>query len=265
MELGTSSVEGLRRQIFLLGKELEALNNSKESLYKEKANLDSCLAKAIIEANKFREEKRAIDEEIKAKKQLRTKLNQELKAYSAKLKTLKKNLKKNPKALRQKIEAMQYAIETEGLSFEKEKIYMDKIKSIKEELALLAPIEAELKEYTSKKELADQIHKEIQNLASKSTKCFELLTFTAKSISEIKSSRAEIQKKLKELKTQIELKNQLLADALSQWLDLTKTTAPEISLKNIELELINKFKNSKRLTKDDILKLQRLATDNLQP
>lgn len=265
MELGTpADVEKLRRQIALLGRELEALNNSKESLYKEKADFDALLSNTIAEANELKTKKKETDEEIKKKKQLRTELNKELKAQGAKLKSqkpaTKTKIKLSPAAIRKQIEAMQYSIETEGLSFEKETLYMERINRLKAELAELAPAESESKEFVAKKILADQAHVEIQKLAIESTKGFELLTSKAKAIIEAKASRVKIQVRLKDLKSQIEFKNQDLAEALGQWLTVTKDIAPEISAEAAEAEFINKFKNSKKLTKDDILKLQRLAT-----
>ncbi len=266
MELGTSSdIEKLRHQIALLGRELEALNNSKESLYKEKADFDNLLSTTIAEANELKAKKKTTDEEIKKKKQLRTDLNKELKAYSTKLKSQKAASPKakgklSPEIVKRQIEAMQYAIETEGLSFEKEILYMDRIKRLKAEVAAFAPVEAESKELAAKKVQADQAHIEIQKLATESTKGFELLTSKAKAIIEAKAARVNVQIKLKDLKSQIEFKNQDLAEALSQWLTVTKDIAPELSPEAAEAEFINKFKNSKKLTKDDILKLQRLAT-----
>jgi uncharacterized coiled-coil DUF342 family protein len=266
MELGTSSdIEKLRHQIAFLGRELEALNNSKELSYREKSDFDNLLSTTIAEANELKAKKKITDDEIKRKKQLRTDLNKELKAYSTKLKSQKATGSKakgklSPDMVKRQIEAMQYAIETEGLSFEKEILYMDRIKRLKAEIVALAPIEAESKELSAKKVQADTAHIEIQKLATESTKGFELLTSKAKAIIEAKAARVKVQVKLKDLKAQIEFKNQELAEALSQWLSITKDMAPEISAEAAEAEFINKFKNSKKLTKDDILKLQRLAT-----
>jgi uncharacterized coiled-coil DUF342 family protein len=266
MELGTSSdIEKLRHQIALLGRELEAFNNSKESLYKEKSNFDNLLSTTIAEANELKAKKKTTDDEIKKKKQLRTDLNKELKAYSAKLKSQKATGPKargrlSPEMVKRQIEAMQYAIETEGLSFEKEILYMDRIKRLKAEIVALGPIEAESKELAAKKTQADTAHVEIQKLATESTKSFELLTSKAKTIIEAKAARTNVQTKLRDLKSQIELKNQELAEALGQWLTVTKDIAPELSPEAAEAEFINKFKSFKKLTKDDILKLQRLAT-----
>lgn len=266
MELGTTSdIEKLRHRIALLGRELETLNNSKESFYKEKADFDNLLSTTIAEANELKAKKKATDEEIKKKKLLRTDLNKELKAHSTKLKSqklagTKTKGKLSPEVIKKQIEAMQYSIETEGLSFEKETLYMDRINRLRAELAAYGPVEAEAKEIAAKKTQADQAHVEIQQLATESTKGFELLTAKAKAIIEAKATRIKVQTKLKDLKSQIEMKNQELAEALGQWLIVTKDIAPELSPEAAEAEFINKFKNSKKLTKDDILKLQRLAT-----
>jgi len=263
MGLGPAEIEKLRHQIAILGRELETLNNSKESLYDEKANFDNLLSSTIADANELKAKKRITDDEIKKKKQLRTDLNKELKAHSIKLKSQKPSNKirgkLSPDAIKKQIEAMQYSIETEGLSFEKETLYMDRINRLKAELAALGPIEAESKELSSKKVQADSAHTEVQKLAIESTKNFELLTIKAKAIIEAKAKRIAIQTKLRDIKGEIEAKNQELAEALSQWLLVSKDIIPEISAEAAEAEFINKFKTSKKLTKDDILKLQRLA------
>jgi uncharacterized coiled-coil DUF342 family protein len=271
MELSTpADVEKLRYRIAQLGKELEALNNSKEVLYKEKATFDNLLSSTIAEANELKTKKRAVDDEIKKKKELRTELNKELKTQNIKLKaqkpavssSAKPKIRQSADAIKKQIEAMQYAIETEGLSFEKETQYMDKIKRLRAELAQIAPADAESKknreEFSTKKTQADLAHTEIQTLAAESTKDFESLTAKAKAIIDAKAKRVAIQAKLKDLKIQIEAKNQDLSETLSSWLLVAKEM-PVMSAAAAEEEVINKFKSSKKLTKDDLLKLQRLA------
>lgn len=271
MELSAiAEIEKLRHQIAVLGKDLESLNNSKESLYKEKTSFDAFLSNTIAQANELKANKKITDEDIKSKKVLRTTLNKELKEFSTKFKESqraqigKKEKKRlSPEATKKQIEAMQYAIETEGLSFEKEKQYMDKIKQLKAELAESSKEMSgskELRETVSaKKTQADSIHIEVQKLAETSTKSFDQLTLKAKQIIEAKNKRIEIQNKLKDIKAQIEAKNQELSEALNVWLTVSKDLPVPVSAEMSEAEVINKFKNSKKLTKDDILKLQRLA------
>lgn len=272
MELSANAeIEKLRHQIAVLGKDLESLNNSKESLYKEKTSFDAFLSNTIAQANELKANKKATDEEIKSKKVLRTTLNKELKEFSTKLKEQQKasaghkeKKRLSPEAVKKQIEAMQYAIETEGLSFEKEKQYMDKIKQLKAEIAESSKEmggSKELRETVSaKKSLADSTHLEVQKLAETSTKSFEQLTLKAKQIIEAKNKRAEIQNRLKELKAQIEAKNQELAESLNVWLTVSKDLPIPVSAEMSAADVINKFKSSKKLTKDDILKLQRLTT-----
>ncbi len=271
MELSANAeIETLRQKIARLGNDLESLNNSKESLYKDKAAFDALLSDSIAQANELKSKKKITDEDIKAKKQLRTTLNKELKELSTKLKATQKpaspkaKAKLPPDVIKKQIEAMQYAIETEGLSFEKEKNYMDRIKQLKAQLPVTKTIDSfcskEAQELSAKKATADLVHVEIQKLATESTKGFEQLTAKAKAIIEAKAKRADIQVKLKEIKTKIEFKNLDLAEALSQWLVVAKDMPVELSAEASEAEVISKFKSSKKLTKDDILKLQRLAT-----
>jgi len=267
-------IELLKKNIGELSYSLEKLGAEKESLYSEKKLLEEKLSSVINSAKELKAQKATIDTQIRDKKQLRTTLNKEIKEFSKKISEVRKvspQFKKGPNAddMKRQIEAMEYAIETEGLAFEREKTYMEKIKQLRAKIAEQNKISASnteinsLRDSLSKKKVeADNSHAEIQKLADESTKLFNILTEKAKEIDELKQKRTSMQITLKNFKNRIEETNQQLAGSLNRWLEVAKT-APPITVKVPEAvsteELFNKFKNAKKLTKEDILKLQRFA------
>ena len=274
----THEIEKLKQEITEIGSQLEKLGQTKESLYQEKKILEQEQSNSINSAKDLKAKKASIDHQIKEKKVLRTTLNKELRPLTAKLSQARRQRRnfsgESPEQIKRQIEAMQFSIETEGLSFEREQNYMARIKQLK---VKLAEIDAQAggsvdpdklgAELTQKKTLADGAHAEVQKLAEQSASIFAELTQKAKSIDEIKEKRHVANEKLKSIKTEIEQSNAKLAEALNQWLEVTKDMPPEAkpvmteSMANREEEqsIISKFKNAKRLTKEDILKLQRLA------
>jgi uncharacterized coiled-coil DUF342 family protein len=269
-----TDIELLRKKIGELGASLEKLGTEKESLYKEKQVLEDTLSNTINSAKELKAKKAAIDAQIKEKKVVRTTLNKEIKDFSKKISEVKRvnpNFKRGPSVEESKrqIESMQYAIETEGLSFEREKNYMDKIKQLKARLAEIEKASGHTSDVgilreslTTKKTGADTAHAEVQTLADESTKLFNILTDKAKEIDVWKQKRRDMQENLKRIKTQIEENNAILAETLNTWMEVAKT-APPIPAKAAESitseEIFLKFKSAKKLTKEDILKLQRLA------
>jgi len=274
----THEIEKLKHEIAEIGSQLEKLGHTKESLYQEKKVFEQQQSDSINSAKQLKAQKSAVDNKIKEKKLLRTTLNKELRQLSVKFSQARRQRKsfkgENPDHIKRQIEAMQFSIETEGLSFEREQNYMARIKQLKARLAELGAQNGGAEDFDSlskqaaeKKVLADGTHSEIQKLAEQSASIFAELTKKAKEIDEIKKKRIELSDKLKSIRSEIEQSNANLSDTLNKWLEITKDMPPEAkpvmaeSMTNREEEqsIISKFKNAKRLTKEDILKLQRFA------
>ena len=260
----TPDIETLRKQISVLGNELEKLGREKESIYQEKKSAEKFLSNSITAAKESKAKKASIDEQIRAKKVIRTQLNKELKA--SKISGGEKNTRQKGESsqqIKKQIEAMQFSIETEGLSFEREQVYMTRIKQLKAKLAEMNPVVEAKPDLAEKKTLADSAHNEVQKLAEQSAALFEELTKRAQEIDKYKAQRAALQEKLKALKLEIDAANIRLSEQLNVWLETTRSM-PEKALIEPQAEtaesIITKFKNAKRLTKEDILKLQRLAS-----
>ena len=270
-----AKIELLNKEIALLSSRLKDISSEKEARYKEKDAKDLELNELIKTAQELRDKKLKIDSEVKALKQVRDADNKGLKEYYNKLAEQKvqqhpaadKNkVRPNPSAMKKQIEAMSYSIETEGLSFEKEKTYMDKIKRLK---VMLAEIEKEDAKYaevrklrteiTGKKREADDAHDKIQKLAAESSGIFAQLKEKSDAITKAKKARAAIQIEIKELKTQLEEIDSKLVSALAEWSEITKHAPKIIEGIPAGATAMEALKSKKKLTKDDILAMQKQA------
>ena len=266
-------LEQLKKGIHDLSTELRQLGEEKEKKYKEKENIDKNLNSYIKTAKELRDKKVEIDRKVRELKAQREILNKELKAMFAKLAEAKKSLmpvsdkKKGPREssgqLKKQIDAMQYAIETEGVSFEREQTYMDKIKRMKIKLDEIEKEGAGFRDFKLLKDeiikikaAADAVHAEIQKLAVESTSIFKDLSLKSEGISKAKQEKLALQEGLKGRKSEIETLNQRLSDTLNEWSKVSKETAPAAISRKPE-DVMGKLKSKKKLTKEDILILQR--------
>ena len=266
-------LEQLKKGIHDLSTELRQLGEEKEKKYKEKENIDKNLNYYIKTAKDLRDKKVDIDKKVRELKAQREILNKELKAMFAKLAEAKKSLmpvsdkKKGPREssgqLKKQIDAMQYAIETEGVSFEREQTYMDKIKRMKIKLDEIEKEGAGFRDFkllkdeiNKKKAAADAVHAEIQKLAVESTSIFKDLSLKSEGISKAKQEKLALQEGLKGRKSEIETLNQRLSDTLNEWSKVSKEVAP-VTVSRKPEDVMGKLKSKKKLTKEDILILQR--------
>jgi len=261
----------LRQEIRELSSKLKELGIEKETCYKEKIDLDKKLNSLIKTAKDLRAKKIKIDENIKSLKVKREKSNNELKTMFSTLSAIKQKLgigqKHGPREslddIRKQIEAIQFTIQTEALSFDREKKYMEQIKKLKVKIKDLGEEEAKFIELTTfkkklkkKKDEADSVHDNIQKIATESSGLFKDLTEYSKNIANTKKQKNSLQKKLKNLKIQIDKLNQNLGTLLKDWSEIS-SKSPIIPDKT--KTIMDKFKKKKRLTTDDILMLQRRA------
>ena len=162
-------------------------------------------------------------------------------------------------------------IQTEAPSFEREKKLMAQLKILKAELKEIKGEEAsfsELKNFRdsirTKKSEADDIHEEIQKLAKDSTEIFRQLTEKSQVIEAVQNDRDAIKSVLTDYKAKIEEMNSKLEDILKQWSAVSKQPLPELSelqatLKQKAAQAEEKLKTGGKLTKEDILAMQRQA------
>jgi len=271
-------IEVLNREISILSTQLKDLSAKKESGYKDKEARDLELNSLIKIAKELRDAKAKIDSEVKDLKKIRDVDNKGLKEYYGKLAERKvqqtpaekKGKQVSPALMKKQVEAMSYAIETEGLSFEKEKSYMDKIKRLKVQLAEIEKEDAKFAEFRKlrteiivKKKEADTAHEKIQTLARESSGIFAQLKEKSEQIAKAKKARSLIQTELKDMKGKIDEVDSKLVSVLSQWSEITKSSPPiEIPAQtqaSQQLSAMEQLRSKKKLTKEDILALQKAA------
>ena len=272
-------VEQLKREISSLSQQLKHVSEEKEDKYKEKDAIDKKLNSLVKSAKDLRDKKKAIDVKIKALKEKRGTLNSDISPMFAKLRDLRtkvmpveqKERHRPPAIIRKQIEELEMKIQTEAPSFEREKKFMAQLKLLKAELKAIKGEEAGFSELRSfrdsiktKKSDADNIHEEIQTLAKESTEIFRQLTEKSQVIEAVQNDRDAIKAVLTDYKAKIEEMNSKLEDILKQWSAVSKQPLPELSelqatLKQKAAQAEEKLKSGGKLTKEDILAMQRQA------
>ncbi len=268
----------LKTQAKELTGSLRDLGNKKEQKYREKTKLGGVLNKLIKEAVDLNARKKEIEKELSTSKKERNNKNKEVREGLKKLKQLrlqhKKNKAKLPKIPKEKflaeIQQLEFQIETGAVSMKKEKDIMTKIKSLKKvikEYQDLQKPSVEFKEIQKKtkeiKKEADATHNKIQTLAKESSQIFDRLTELSSEISKIKRQRNVAKLVLNGLKDQINIMNARLGGVLKDMSKLPETarkSAMEIFNKNedtLKADVKAALKTGKKLSKDDILKLQK--------
>ncbi len=268
----------LKTQAKELTGSLRDLGSKKEKKYREKTKLGGVLNKLIKEAVDLNARKKEIEKELSSLKKQRNNKNNKVREGLKKLKHLKiqhkKNRKKTPKLNTEKILAeiqqLDYQVQTGAVSMTKEKNIMKKIKSlkkiIKENQDSQKP-SVEFKEVQERTKLvkkeADAFHDKIQILAKESSQIFERLTVLSKEITTIKRQRNVSKLVLNGLKDQINIMNAKLGGVLrdmSKLPESARKSATEIFNRNeakMKVDVKEALKTGKKLSKDDILKLQK--------
>ncbi len=276
-------VEQLKKDIYALSAQLKKLGEEKETRYKEKEGVEKKLNTLIQRAKDIRERKLDIDRNISKLKKEREELNSETKLMFSKFNQLKRNILNSqkpgsrpqekvssPAEIKERIEAIKYSIETEGLSFEREQRYMDSIRRLQQKLDDINLEEEKNKQLRDfkkkileKKSRADHIHTNIQKIAKESSAIFEELTQLSGHISKSREKKSSLQATLKDLKSQIDELNQKLGEILKEWSTVTseslaweaRESAAAIAQRT--QQIMEKLKAKKKLTKEDILLMQR--------
>lgn len=271
----------VKSEVLSLNASLKELGDKKEAGYKEKTLLENKLNKLINSANELKKQKAVVDAkitELKKKREEKNKIVQDSIKELHKAKKSQKTSKKSiirKKDIKKQIRDLEFAVQTEVLNFKKEKSYMDKIKLLKKELTEITQklgetgeIKAIQDKIKASKEVADEFHKQVQEASKESSQIFTNLTKISREIADIKKKRSTMRASLKGLKSQINQVNTVLTKKLGNlgtlpkvtgraMLDGAKASAGLIQKKTEAVK--DKFKKKKKLSKDDILLLQREA------
>ncbi|HIH14079.1 MAG TPA: hypothetical protein HA224_02380 [Nanoarchaeota archaeon] len=267
-------LEQLKKEIHLLSVSLKQLSEQKESKYKEKDGLNQDLNNYIKTAKELRDKKKEIDTKIRDLKGKRQVFNKGLSEMWGKFREIKANVvpkdksKGSPSLIQKQIEKIEFTIQTEALSFEREKKMMRQLKELKAQLGEMKLEDAKFKELRDfkddvkeKKVEADDIHIEIQKLATESTDIFKKLTEKSELIAKAKETREKINVDLQGLKAQISEIDVRLEKFLQQWGALTSLpvfTEQEMipAVQKKAEAAMEKLKSKGKLTKEDILAMQ---------
>ncbi|MBI4095869.1 MAG: hypothetical protein HY438_03355 [DPANN group archaeon] len=266
-------LEQLKADIARLTTQLKQIGAQKDAKYKERDEFDKHLNVLIQEAKALRDQKKQIDEKIKTLKDKRQILNKEISELFKKLGGMRDGLpkadnkpKKSPQQLQKQIAAIQFSIETEALSFEREKKYMVQLKELKAQLAEINSGEQKYTDYKKfrdevriKKADADAVHGEVQLTAKQNSEIFRQLTEKSEQIAKIKEQKEKMKEEIFAFKPQIESVNTELSGLLEQWSAISPRPIAELGVEIPEGLTIEKIKEKKKITKEDLLEMQRQA------
>ena len=251
----------LQREIAELRKKLIIVNNEKETWFKRKEELKKSIANSITEAKKLREEKDKINAQVKELKEKRDKQNSVTKEKINKFKGLKektnpKDKKRSADEIKSEIERAEKKIETEALKFSDEKKLMKMIAKLKQEYEktknesvafdTATKVGSEIEE---SKKTAEEIHKQVQELAEQSKKKHD--------------SYLEISKKIKEINAEQETAFNNFLKFKEEFNDLSKKADEKLGELNGVKSKLDEFKSDDKKEKDEIKKkiLEKKAGD----
>ena len=263
-------IANLKKQAREISNSLRDLGSKKEQKYREKTKLDSALNKLIKEAIELKTQKRTYQKRISELKKERNIKNKEVYEGIKKLKDLRAKYAKeyrkpkiDIKRLQKDLEKLNFTLETGTLSQKKEKALMKQIKVLK--LKIEQNSSTTKKEYnfvrkqTKKLKIAsDKVHVQIQNEAKDISKIFDRLTEISNLISEIKDQRNLVRIILSGMKDQINVMNARLGGVLSEMAKFSGAAARSaLDMFSPGKDKKIQIKAGEKLSKDDILKLQR--------
>ena len=275
------------REISILKKKLNEINDQKEEWFKRKEDLKKDVLKLIKTIRELKARKNKFNDKVKELKKEREKYNNIVKENVEEIKKInseksgllkKFDFKENPVEIKQRMERLELQIETEILSLGKEKKLMKEIKKLKKQLKEMKDVgvvagegEKVSKNIDEAKRKAEELHLKVQVTAKESQKDYEKFLELSKKVKELNKKQEEAFEKflkLKESFTEVTkgLEEKLQeASSFKKELDLSKLDKDERKklkineiLKLQEEEVEEKLRLKKKLTKDDLLKLQKI-------
>lgn len=279
-----SKLRGLRKEVDIVNRDLNRINNEKEKWFKEKSDISEKINDSIGKIKELRKKRDELTLKVKKAKENRDKINKDvrekisnIKKVRDELSNLKRKFKLNidPSKISDEIDSLEMRIETEGMSFSKEKKVMDKIRYLKK---ILKDVFGKLdikkvnelsNEIDNLKKEGDRIHREIQEWAKESQKCHEEIISLSKEIDKLKPAEEKAMKKFIELKNRFKELNDKLKTKLGEVAEINaeinknrkdelkrKVNLTKKELEKKEREVEEKIKRGKKITTDDLLIFQ---------
>jgi len=276
----------LKSEVSRLKRELSSLSSKKKDLYVRLDGLRGAFRPVIAKIKELkskRDDHTISVKELKTKRQAASSVSKEAITDLKKLRTEKEKkskdlgVRRSASYILSEINKLEFEIETGAIPFEKEQRLNKIIKEKKAELEKakqLTGVVSQLKSSSNKlhvsKSESDKAHQELQLHASVSQNLHEEMLSHVRKADEIKAKmkplgkeKNELAKNYSELKSQLEQKLSEL-DAVSK--ELEKIRAEEEKQKELEEEkriasmekkLTEKMKSGKKLTRDDLIMLQK--------
>lgn len=281
--------EVCKQDIIVMRQKLNEINKLREGVFSEKDGMTSEIGSMIKRIRELKHERDDFTGQVRAKKAERSRLNklvrekiQEIKNKRMEQDELMKShgiqdLKRSPEALLKQIEKMEFSIETEAMPFAQEKKLMDQIKLRRKEYKELSVVSKVMmnvhslsKEINTLKRESDTVHRDIQDLATKSQERHEELLKISGDIDKIKDGEKGIFDQFADYKKQYNEQNAKLRAKLNEMTEVKQELAQiesslrqqkqeefkqEMQVKQDEVE--DKIKRGKKLTTADLLIFQK--------
>ena len=276
----------LKKEINNLRDSLNKINREKEFWFHKKESLKKDISKFVGEIKNIKHSKDSANVEIKKLRDSRDSYNKNVRELITKIKTLNKNkidfIKKNkvkeyPENIKKKIDELEFKIETEALSTDKEKSVMKKIKylrkiyeqniELKNIIDEISKVDKEIKNSRSK---SDEAHKKIKNLIDVSDPGYVKFKEHSNKINNLRKEQQDAFDKFISLKNEFLKANNEIEAKLKESGEINKQLNEINSQNKIEREkrkdlelnkreklVEEKLLTKKKLTKDDLISLQR--------
>lgn len=281
-------IRKLRAEVQALRDELNKLDSTARQESKARYEQRGRIRELISQARAYKKERDFLTGKVKELKAKRLELNSKVSQKAAEVKKAQQEIKsmgdaktkENPAMLMKSMQRLEYKIETEVLSMDKEKQIMKEIKGLKSRLAessKFSAIYSNLRKSTDElrhlKKEADEVHKSIQENASKSQELHNKMIEISTDIDNLKEEKSaekteeksdtsfrEVNEKLKEKLMRLNELNKTLDHDREMNIQESKKREIE-SLKEKHAEVSDKIKKRKKLTTEDILVFQQTEED----
>ncbi len=242
--------------------------NEEARTHKDLRNdLNNSIKENLDKALKYRDERDQHNEEVKKYKKLRDETNHKLKKIewaSGKREIVK---------VQSEIEKLEKTIETKVLDIRKENELVKKVTDLRKELQDMHEDEKTKKEALELKEVSENYHAQVVELSNKAQETHESMIEYFRKIDDIRAKADEAHKKFVETREKASAEHESVKSILNEIRKtnkaLDKIKAKERSSENEESkkknmaerevaqEIFEKFKQGKKLSKDELMLLQK--------
>ncbi|MBS3164301.1 hypothetical protein J4439_02630 [Candidatus Woesearchaeota archaeon] len=280
--------ETIKREIAVMRTKLNEIDKLKEGVFSKRDGVSSDIGEKIRRIKELKRERDDFTRQVREKKEERSRLNTEVRAKIDRAKELRgqqdtaprphaRDMHKSPDQLLKLIEKMELRIETEAMPFEQERKLMGQIKLRKKEYdevkvagGMMDEVRTLSKDITVLKKQSDDVHQQIQELATKSQERHEEMLTLSKEIDTIKEGEQGVFDEFSKLKEQYAEQNAKLRAKLDEMnkvkqdiaaidsaLRQKKNEELQAEMKEREEAVEDKIKRGKKLTTEDLLIFQK--------